>query len=216
MTRPKQTLVTTHRHLPQRIVKLLGPRFNDENTHIPLSLIAKDTTIETYCVYLWATKSNPMPFFMGIGTEFQAYEQFHRYPNGKYTVSQMFRNIVGNNFLCLVIDRYMTKDYAQSLFHYMYKHLTGHNDPTHKDMLFTMAQPEWLPEAAREYIVETHFPTLPALDIEQLTLLQKQKRILQEKLLVQRRNSKLYKEYQEQRKEVLNELSPPTNPNLSS
>ena len=196
MTRPKETVHTTHIILPpEKSVKLASPHFNPVIPQPP-----------DYCVYLWATKSDPTPFYIGVGSEYQAYELIHRTETNGYMLHQTFRNIVGEDFLCIIAKRRIIMNEAYACLHYLYNKQI---DPANPDILFTMREPTWLPTPSREYEVVQDFPTIPPQTIEQKQILFQRKSLLQQKLLVQRRNANLYKDYKKERTNIL-KIIPPT------
>lgn len=198
MTREKEVVCKDHIILPPESVEITGPHFNPT---IPLP--------NDHCVYLWASKIDPLPFYLGIGSEFQAYELVHRYESNQYTLHQMVRNIINTNFICILVKKDINKNHAYSLYHYLYHKLKASKDPTHKDILFTMKTPTWIPKLATEYSIVTPLPDIPSLTQQQLTLRKKQNRILYDRLLIQKKNERLYKEYKAKREVITKTDLPP-------
>ena len=110
MPKPKEIIVTDHIILPpERMPKMLHPHF-DNTANI----------VGNLSIYIWVSKSDPLPFFLGIGTELESYGTIHKNSLNKLLLQQMYRNIVGNKFQCLIIQRRISYQYALCYFDYLY------------------------------------------------------------------------------------------------
>ncbi len=76
-----------------------------------------------YCLYLWHTTDDLLPFYVGIGTIHSCTSR-HKYPNNQITIHQMYRDLCGPNFLCTIILNHLPPTHAQSYQHYTYTHFS--------------------------------------------------------------------------------------------
>jgi hypothetical protein len=110
MPKPKETIITDHIILPQEMMpRIVHPHF-DNTANI----------VGNLSVYLWVSKSDPLPFFLGIGTELEAHSTLHKNALNKQLLQQIYRNIVGTKFQCLIIQRRISYCYALCYFDYLY------------------------------------------------------------------------------------------------
>lgn len=166
---------------PEKTVKLAGPHFNPV---IPMPPV--------YCVFLWVSFEDTIPFYLGVGSEYQAYDQLHLYTSGKSTLHQTYRKLLEENFLCVIVVKNVIEPYAHSVYHYLYNHLTTLPKPMYNDALFAMKPPTWIPESAKEYTVVQPLPPIPPPTVAQLVRRENLKKVLQKKLKAQIVNAKQY------------------------
>ena len=81
-----------------------------------------------YCLYLWHTTDDLLPFYVGIGTIHSCTSR-HKYPNNQITIHQMYRDLCGPNFLCTIILNHLPPTHAQSYQHYTYSHFSSLTHP---------------------------------------------------------------------------------------
>lgn len=112
------------------------------------------------CVYWWAAKDDPLPFYVGISQIDELYQAIclvHKYPKGGYTIHQMYRDILKENFLAHIITTPLTFRQAQQYQHYLYMTFTSNQHSTNQDACFTQREPNVTPN----YEVIKPIPTLP-------------------------------------------------------
>lgn len=210
MTRPREANYTTNFSLFQEKKPLLSSdRF--EVNPIPSPDHPAHSHLQApnqYTVYLWVSKNDHLPFYIGIGSEFQAYEMTHKKSGGQLAAHQFYRNIVGKDFICLFLDKHLTEIYAHSLFHYAYHYYKGTHslapplDPSNTDVFLTMKEPSWLQPDAGDYTVVRPLTPLPHSTPEQLRAREFWKRELLQKLKMQRHNRASYNRYTEEKLEA--------------
>jgi hypothetical protein len=192
MTKNRETVYTTHYTLPpEKAPEIVGPHTGP--TH---------PRAGTWCVYLWASKQDHLPFYLGIGTEFQAYELIHKNDTGRFTVHQTYRNLLKADFLCLLVHKYLDHNHALSMCHYLYHHLTNLEEPSNKGALFTQKAPTFIPKECEEYTVTRPFLELPPSTQEQLARRLYYKQDLHKRLRQQKQNVEYYKKYKKEREEA--------------
>lgn len=81
-----------------------------------------------YCLYLWHTTDDLLPFYVGIGTIHSCTSR-HKYPNNQITIHQMYRDLCGPTFLCTIILNHLSPTHAQSYQHYTYTHFSSLSHP---------------------------------------------------------------------------------------
>ena len=81
-----------------------------------------------FCLYLWHTTDDLLPFYVGIGTIHSCTSR-HKYPNNQITIHQMYRDLCGPSFMCTIILNHLTPTHAQSYQHYTYTHFSSLSHP---------------------------------------------------------------------------------------
>jgi len=114
MPRPKLQIVTDSVTFPKENVPVIhSDFFPPDPKHLQGHL----------CVYMWVSKKDVLPFFIGIGTREHAHLTIHRIPGTrKNTIQQIYREIVGPDFLCLIVSTSHSYFYALPLFKSIYTH----------------------------------------------------------------------------------------------
>jgi len=77
-----------------------------------------------FCLYLWHTTDDLLPFYVGIGTIHSCTSR-HKYPNNQITIHQMYRDLCGPAFLCTIILNHLPPTHAQSYQHYTYSYFSS-------------------------------------------------------------------------------------------
>ncbi len=114
MPRPKLQIVTDH---------VLMPRDNVPTIEAPSFPEDKKLLRGHLTVYLWVSKLDMIPFFIGIGTREHAHLTIQRIPGTrKNTIQQIYRELVGTDFLCIFVETGLSYIYALPLFGTLYKH----------------------------------------------------------------------------------------------
>ena len=193
MTKAKETLCTNHATLPPEKRPRIESPFILENQLQP----------KVWHTFLWVSKQDHLPFYAGVGSDFQAYEMVHKVSGGKWAVQQMYRASLKDNFLCLFVDRDTTEHYAYSLLHYLYSYFTNQPCPTNTDALFTMKPLTWLPEPCTSYTVLKPFFPLPSSSPEQIRIREYYKSDLRNRLVKQRTNNRIYDKYRNEKQEAI-------------
>jgi len=81
-----------------------------------------------YCLYLWHTTDDLLPFYVGIGPLHTCTSR-HKYPNNQVTIHQMYRDICGPTFLCTILLHNLNPYHAQSYQHYCYSFYSSLSHP---------------------------------------------------------------------------------------
>lgn len=114
MPRPKLQIVTDH---------ILFPRDNVPTITSPHLPTNDKQLYGNLCVYMWVSKKDSVPFFIGIGTKEHSHLTIHRIPGTrKNTIQQMYREIVGTDFLSLIVASNNSYIYSLPIFKCLYDH----------------------------------------------------------------------------------------------
>lgn len=195
MTRPREPkLVNNTTTLNPELVPVLKTRVHNQ---------PKDSL-----VYMWASTRDPLPFYLNSGSIHEALHTRQKYPGGRYTLQQQYRDILGNTFICIIIQDKVARDYSYQLAHYLYNFFTSLTDPTNQEALFTRKCPLIEPYLLK-YTVTTPMTTPPPSTPESQMWRARYKDEFKSKLLKQRDNL-IYQKSIEAQKPALERAVPLT------
>lgn len=172
MTRSKEPelvckILTPSIHEPIPQLQLNGfptLKYNYLPYQLPQEIRSQRNLPEMFYVYLWASTDDYLPFYCGMGTAYQIVAR-HKYPGGTITTQQMYRDLCGDSFICILLSPQLNNYHAQSLLHYTYNHYSQLAIPTSQtkeaieyatqqqsnhSALITMRNPE-IPEHLTKY-----------------------------------------------------------------
>lgn len=117
---------------------------------------------------MWASTRDSLPFYLNSGNIHEALHVRQKYPAGRYTLQQQYRDLLGDTFICIIIQDKLARDYSYQLAHYLYKFFTTQPHPSNQEALFCRKEPLIEPYL-HKYTVTKPYPDLsPSLPEEQM------------------------------------------------